>query len=88
MTVTTLTHTHTHLVITPANPFLACATCGKRAEAFHDDRCGCGITRPMNMPCGHYGDYGNLCPSWGPADGCQCQEHLGYVPHPAALPTA
>ena len=34
------------------------------------------------------GDYDDLCPSWGPVDGCQCLAHLGHVPHPAELPLA
>jgi hypothetical protein len=84
----TRTHTRTHLAITPANPFLACAECGKRAEGFHDDRCGCDIERPVNFPCEHYAAYDDLCPSWSPVDGCTCLAHLGYVPHPAVLPTA
>jgi hypothetical protein len=62
--------------------------CRKRVEAFHDDRCGCGETGPMNMPCGHIGDYDDLCPSWSPVDGCLCAEYLGHVPHPAVLPLA
>ena len=83
----TLTHTYTrtHVVITPANPFLACASCGKRVESFHDDRCGCGLTGLMNFPCGDRASYDDLCPSWSPVDGCQCLAHLGHVPHPAAL---
>jgi hypothetical protein len=81
----TVTHTRTHIVIMPANPFLACSTCGKRAESFHDDRCGCGETRPMNLPCGDYGAYDYLCPSWGPVDGCRCAEAFGHTPHPAVL---
>jgi hypothetical protein len=64
----TVTHTRTHMVIRPANPFLACVTCGKRVESFHDGRCGCGETRPMNLPCGDYGDYRNTCLSWSPVD--------------------
>lgn len=89
MSTLTRTHTRTHLVITPANPFLACGTCGKRVEAFHDDRCGCHLGgRPVNMPCFHEGEYRDLCPSWGPVDGCQCLAHLGYVPHPAVLAVA
>ena len=75
-------------MITPANPFLACSTCGKRAEQFHDDRCGCTIERPVNFPCGHEGGYDDLCPSWGPVDGCTCLEVLGRVDHPAALALA
>ena len=70
-----------HITITPANPYLVCAVCGQRAEEFHDPRCGCGLRGPVNFPCGHTADYQDLCPSWGPVDGCQCQEHLGYVPH-------
>ena len=76
----TLTHTHTrtHLAITPANPFLACVTCDKRVEAFHDDECGCPESGGplLLMPCFHRSDYRDLCPSWGPVDGCQCS-----VPH-------
>lgn len=94
MAVLTHTHTRTHLTITPANPFLACAECGKRAERFHAPDCGCDredwpdFSEPLNFPCGHHADYNDLCPSWGPVDGCQCREHLGYVPHPAVLATA
>ena len=90
MSTVAVTHTRTHLAITPANPFLACATCGKRAEAFHDDRCGCPESGGplLLMPCFHRSDYQDLCPSWGPVDGCQCAEHLGHVPHPAELATA
>lgn len=88
MGVLTVTHTRTHLTITPASPFLACGTCGKRAEAFHDDRCGCDETGPVNMPCGDRGEYSDLCPSWSPVDGCQCLAHLGRVPHPAVLALA
>ena len=81
------THTRTHLVITPLNPFLACVVCGKRIEAFHDDQCGCDLNGTLvNFPCCHDRDYDDLCPSWGPVDGCQCLAHLGYVPHPAVLP--
>jgi hypothetical protein len=80
--VSVATHTRTHLVITPANPFLACATCGKRAEAF---RCGCEESGPVNLPYWHRGGYDDLCPSWSPVDGCRCLEYLGFVPHPAVL---
>jgi hypothetical protein len=79
----TATHTRTHITITPANPFLVCGTCGERVADFHDGRCGCGETRPLNLPCGHCGEYRSLCPSWGPVDGCQCADQLGYVPHPS-----
>lgn len=82
----TVTRTRTHLTITPANPFLACEGCGKRAEAFHDRECGCDVAGPMNLPCCCIAGYRDLCPSWDPVDGCQCQQHLvGHVPHPSVL---
>lgn len=86
----THTFTRTHLTITPANPFLACQQCGKRAEAFHDDACGCELSGGLQppMPCFHRADYDDLCPSWGPVDGCRCQAAFGHVPHPAVLATA
>lgn len=73
MTVTVV-HTRTHLVITPANPYLECVTCGRPVEAFHDDGCGCPESGGplMLMPCMDRSDYRDTCPSWGPVDGCQC----------------
>jgi len=90
MATLTRTFTRVHLTITPASPFLACAACGKRVEAFHDDECGCDESGGplLLMPCFHRSDYRDLCPSWSPVDGCQCLAHLGYVPHPAELPGA
>ena len=91
MAVRTVTHTRTHNAIHPANPFLSCQVCHKRVEAFHDhEGCGCPESHggPLLMPCFHRSDYDDLCPSWGPVDGCQCQEYLGHVPHPAVLPRA
>ena len=85
MSVLTRTHTRTHLTITPANPFLACCTCKKRVTAFHDPGCGCGEDRPMNFPCCDYGEYVDLCPSWGPVDGCQCVRHFGKILHLAVI---
>ena len=85
-----MVHTRVHLTITPANPFLACSACGKRAEEFHDGRCGeeCHLSEgPLTVfPCGHRGGYDNLCASWGPVDGCRCAAAFGDVPHPAVLP--
>lgn len=34
-----------------------------------------------NLPCGHETYVEDLCPTWGPVDGCQCQKHLGHVSH-------
>lgn len=79
----TLTHTRTrtHAVTVPANPYLRCSACGGRVEFWraYDDG-----GHAHNQPCGHRADYDNVCPSWGPVDGCQCQAHLGHVPHPPA----
>jgi hypothetical protein len=76
-----LTRTHTRTVheIVPANPYLACAQCGAHAERF--THTGDGEGPSVNEPCGHAADYVDLCPSWGPVDGCTCQSSLGYKPH-------
>ena len=72
----TVTRTRTFTAITPANPHLRCEQCGQRVESWLDK------PGPLeNEPCGHEADYRNDCPSWSPVDGCQCQEHLGHVPH-------
>lgn len=73
MSVTT---THTYTVRRPANPYLVCVQCGVKVHAWPD--------RPgplVNLPCGHFG-YRNLCPSWGPVDGCRCDP----PGHPYVLP--
>lgn len=71
-----VTHTQTHNTITPANPFLVCARCYAWVDFWHWGG------PPINYPCGHRADYVDLCPSWGPVDGCECLAHFGYVPHP------
>lgn len=63
----------------PANPYLRCVNCGARIEYWID-----GERPARNYPCDHAADYKDDCPSWGPVDGCQCQAHLGYRPHPDA----
>lgn len=63
----------------PANPYLTCVQCGAWVESFSNAG---GIEGPqVNQPCGHAADYKNMCPSWGPVDGCNCKEDLGRVPH-------
>lgn len=68
----TITHTYTrtHAEI--------CSECRQKVDYWWEDG------PPVNFPCEHRADYQNLCPSWGPVDGCQCQAHLGHVPHPPA----
>ena len=83
----TLTHTYTRTftATVPANPYLRCSQCGARVEYWLDGESEIG--EPVrNYPCEHASDYVDVCPSWGPVDGCQCQEHLGYTPHPPAPP--
>lgn len=65
--------------IKPANPYLVCGQCQEWITHFSNtgDHEG-GV---VNQPCGHRADHHNRCPSWGPVDGCWCQESLGYVPH-------
>jgi hypothetical protein len=69
------THTTTYTITVPANPYLICSHCKKRVEGFVD-RPG----RVTLYPCWH-SEYEDICPSWGPVDGCSCVEHLGYRPH-------
>ena len=80
----TLTHTYTRTfnADVPACPYLRCDICEARVEFWLDIP-----DEPLrNEPCGHEKGYHDVCPSWGPVDGCSCQKHLGYVPHPPAPP--
>jgi hypothetical protein len=77
-----VTHTRTHVYITFANPYLTCDQCGQPVTGWHDpERCGCDESGWRNRPCDHRAGVTSVCPSWGPVDGCQCQEHLGHLPH-------
>lgn len=69
-----MTHVRTHTHVTFANPFLRCAECGQQAEAFHDPgRCGCESEWSL-VPCRHLAEVVSVCPSWGPVDGCRCDD--------------
>lgn len=75
------THTRTHVYITFANPHLVCDLCRKPVPRWHNnDKCGCTAGCWID-PCGHKAEAVSICPSWSPADGCQCKEHLGSVDH-------
>lgn len=77
----TVVHTRVHVHVEFANPYLTCDQCKTWVTAWHDNsRCGCD-EKSWNEPCGHTAGVTSACPSWGPVDGCQCQAHLGYVPH-------
>lgn len=95
----TLTHTHTrtrtHTTVDAANPYLTCDTCRSQVIGWHSPaKCGCQpITcsrldvGAFNFPCGHTAGAVSVCPSWGPVDGCTCEQLLGSVPHgPAPEP--
>ena len=72
----------------PANPYLACDTCGQRVVSWRT-----GIRWPIAKlePCGHVGTYRDTCPAWSPTSGCLCDVHLGerpegHLPDPVQLP--
>ena len=54
-------------IIRFADPFLVCADCYQRVIGF---RWG----NNLNYPCGHHTSIMHTCPSWGPVDGCTCNE--------------
>lgn len=67
-----MTYTRVHTSITFANPHLACDQCRRRAHGFHEPlRCGCAAEFHL-LPCGHAAMPVDICPSWGPIDGCTC----------------
>lgn len=51
-----------------ANPFILCVerSCQRRVT---------NVSYPnvRNIPCGHIGS-ADVCPSWGPVDGCTCTD--------------
>lgn len=61
-----------------ADPYKVCLECSAWVDGVQE------LPGEMdaNLPCGHQADYDSVCPSWGPVDGCQCQERLGRRNHP------
>lgn len=85
--IRTRTHTRTHTEVEFSNPFLICDQCGERVSSWHDpQQCGCDQEGWHNLPCEHRAGVTSECYSWGPVDGCLCQEILGRTPHPGATP--
>lgn len=80
--------TSNHTYVNFANPFLVCDTCRQPAIGYHSPSvCHChtrGWSNWWNVPCEHNDGVHSVCPTWGPVDGCQCLNRLGYVPHPPA----
>lgn len=69
--------THTHTTTEFADPYKVCNQCGGWVDGVLN------TPGPQTViPCEHQRGYRDLCPSWGPADGCQCVEHLGERSHP------
>ncbi len=76
-----VTHTRTHVYTRFANPYLLCTMCREFVTGFHDPkRCDCDGDYYIT-PCKHR-VYMDICPSWGPVDGCRCEESLGHRDHP------
>lgn len=73
-----MTHVSTYNAVLFADPYKVCNQCGGWVDGVLDMP---GV--PLTVPCEHRSGYTDVCPSWGPVDGCQCMEHLGYVPHRA-----
>jgi hypothetical protein len=59
-----------------ADAYKVCNACGGWITGMLDNP-----GRPLVMPCEHDLSYADVCPSWGPVDGCSCAEFLGHVPH-------
>lgn len=77
MSTITHTYTRTHNTIDFADPYKQCVRCGGWITGILD------APGPIILvPCEHQSDYRDVCPSWGPVDGCRCAEHLGSVDHP------
>jgi hypothetical protein len=80
MATITRTYTRTHNAVNFADPYKQCLKCGGWVD---------GFLRPPGpsivTPCEHQSDYKDVCPSWGPVDGCTCAER-GWT-HPMRTPT-
>lgn len=55
-----------------ADPYKKCLQCGSWVD---------GATSGATLiPCGHRSDYRDVCPSWGPVDGCDCAGYSARHP--------
>lgn len=64
----THTHTSTYNATTFADPYKKCRQCGDWITGALD------APGPVILvPCEHQSDYRDVCPSWGPVDGCRCE---------------
>lgn len=84
----TYTYTRTHNVVTFADPYKKCLKCNGWVDGVLDAPGPCVV-----VPCEHQSEYRDLCPSWGPVDGCECAEYTARHPdnpivHEVRTPTA
>jgi hypothetical protein len=76
----TVVHTSTYSVTRFADPYKVCCECGRWITD--------ALVRPGLLtltPCLHRSDYRDVCPSWGPVDGCCCVEFLADRDHGVPL---
>lgn len=53
-----------------ADPYKKCPECGGWVDGTAD------VPGPLLLvPCGHRAAYVDVCPSWGPVDGCGCDSY-------------
>lgn len=65
----TRTFTRTYNATIYADPYKQCRQCRNWIDGALD------VPGPLLLtPCEHRSDYRDLCPSWGPVDGCTCAE--------------
>ena len=72
------TYTRTAPVTEFADPFKVCEECGGWITGVADIE-----GEPLILiPCEHQASYRDVCPSWGPVDGCKCPpgEHASTPP--------
>lgn len=68
MAVLTRTYTATYTVTDFADPYKKCEQCNQWIDGALD------APGPLIVvPCEHQSNYRDICPSWGPVDGCRCK---------------
>jgi hypothetical protein len=78
------TYVQTYTIRRFADPYKRCRTCGEWIEGVQE---WSGSLSDTNHPCGHPLGYDDLCPSWGPVDGCTCPPGSHAVPPNGAVPS-
>ena len=69
----THTFTRTYNSSTFSDPYKQCLRCGGWIDGALIGDDGQPIPGPLTVvPCEHQDGYRDVCPSWGPVDGCTC----------------